>query len=286
MIKVADLPLEQDIGPFCLYLRQRGVDLRVVESSGRQALYVNNEALAEEVREALARYFDEPQLQQELQRIAGQGAERRGPGRLQLIWRHLPTVSLLLLSLAFTALITGFGAGALSDHFLITQRYIPDFFSLGQRWGILQAQLGTLEGWWRLLAPAWVHWGAMHWVFNSLALWIFGPALEKQLGAARLLMLVLLSAVISNIAQFMISGPLFGGFSGVVYALVGAQMLGMRLHPGATQWAPPAMLGLALLSLLVGLSGVLELAGLALANTAHLSGFVCGVALYAFLGRR
>jgi len=47
MIKILELPLEQDVGALYQYLRSNGVPLRIIESSGRQEDWVPDERFRE-----------------------------------------------------------------------------------------------------------------------------------------------------------------------------------------------------------------------------------------------
>jgi GlpG protein len=86
---------------------------------------------------------------------------------------------------------------------------------------------------WRLITPAFLHFGFLHIIFNMLWLRDLGGMIESIEGFGKLLMLVLVSAAISNWAQFVVSGnPLFGGMSGVVYALLGYVWMKGKYQPG------------------------------------------------------
>jgi GlpG protein len=83
---------------------------------------------------------------------------------------------------------------------------------------------------------------------------------------------------------------MFGGMSGVVFALLSYAWLwdqsGMQPRIGL----PSALMGFMLLWLVLGFTGVLQGVGLgAIANTAHLAGLLAGLLwllLVRFLGRR
>jgi GlpG protein len=123
-----------------------------------------------------------------------------------------------------------------------------------------------------------------------LWIWEFGRRIEASLGSLNLLGLYLASAVFSNSVQYFISGPsIFGGMSGVVYALMGFIWAGNFLRPNWMEPLPSAVMGFMLIWLLVGLVGALEILGAgAIANGAHLGGLIIGVllgGLFAFLSR-
>ena len=58
-----------------------------------------------------------------------------------------------------------------------------------------------------------------------------GHMIERKHGPIYLLIMVLLLGVFSNIGQFMVRGPNFGGMSGVVYGLLGYIWIRSRLDP-------------------------------------------------------
>lgn len=74
---------------------------------------------------------------------------------------------------------------------------------------------------WRLLTPIFLHWNLFHLLFNMVALRFLGLMIEGRRGPGLLLALVVVSGVLSNLAQFSAVGPFFGGMSGVVYAMFG-----------------------------------------------------------------
>jgi len=153
------------------------------------------------------------------------------------------------------------------------------------------ARYGELgNDWWRFVTPVFLHFSWMHLVFNCLWLWEFGKRIEIPLGSLNLTGLFLVSAIASNGVQYLWVGPsIFGGMSGVVYALLGFLWSANRLRPDWLAPLPPALFGFLLVWLLIGVSGALEFLGVgAVANGAHVGGLVLGMiagALMALLTR-
>lgn len=72
---------------------------------------------------------------------------------------------------------------------------------------------------WRVISPIFIHKDIFHIAFNMIWLYQFGRIIEYHIGTKYFLLLVAVIAIPSNIAFYLISGPLFGGMSGVIYGL-------------------------------------------------------------------
>lgn len=85
----------------------------------------------------------------------------------------------------------------------------------------------------RLVTSAFLHYGAMHLVFNMWALYVVGPPLESWLGRLRFGALYALSALGGSVLVYLLS-PLnsaTAGASGAVFGLFGATyVVAKRLH--------------------------------------------------------
>lgn len=131
---------------------------------------------------------------------------------------------------------------------------------------------------WRLVTPIFIHFGLMHVLLNMLWLWQLGGLVELHRGRAALIGLVLVSSVLSNLSQFHFSHGLFGGMSGVVFALLGYLWMQGRMNPGFAVRLDPRLVWMLMAWFAVCWSGLLGLFGIHIANVAHTVGLVVGVA--------
>ena len=127
---------------------------------------------------------------------------------------------------------------------------------------------------WRYVTPAFIHFSVLHLVFNLLWWWYLGGQIEQRLGSGKLFILLLVGAALPNIAEFFVSGPRFGGLSGVVYALLGYSWMRARLQPACGLTMPPALMGFMLIWLV---PGFFDMLGTPTANMAHLVGLLVGL---------
>ncbi|WP_354622622.1 rhomboid family intramembrane serine protease [Psychromonas sp. MME2] len=86
----------------------------------------------------------------------------------------------------------------------------------------------------------------------------------------------MLTAIISNFAQYHLVGPYFGGLSGVVYGLVGYCWLFGKLNKQSKINLPNAYFGFLLGWLVLGFIDILPVN---VANYAHLAGLFTGIIL-------
>lgn len=133
---------------------------------------------------------------------------------------------------------------------------------------------------WRLITPIFVHFGILHLLFNMSMWWSWGQLIEVRKGLRFFLPLVLASAVASNLVQYgwtLLTEPhavvLFGGMSGVLYALFGYAYTKGRIDPldgiGVPDNTAMQLIGW----LLLCMTGFLG----SIANGAHVGGLVFGV---------
>ena len=135
---------------------------------------------------------------------------------------------------------------------------------------------------WRWFSHALLHFSMLHILFNLMWFWYLGGAVEKRLGSGKLLVIALISALLSGWMQAKFSGVLFGGLSGVVYALMGYSWLRGERDPESGIELQRGLMAFAVLWLLVGYFGWF---GLSIANAAHVTGLLVGLAM-AFVDTR
>lgn len=144
---------------------------------------------------------------------------------------------------------------------------------------------------WRLFSPCVLHLNFFHILFNMVWLWMLGRPMEARIGSIRLLLFTLVVGVATNTAQYLMSGPLFLGFSGVITAWAGfiwmrekiAPWEGYPVHRSTILFLGIfifAMLALQIASFLLLVFTPIAFS-LNIANTAHIAGFILGL----FLGR-
>ena len=126
---------------------------------------------------------------------------------------------------------------------------------------------------WRLITPIFLHFMVLHILFNMMWLWDLGGMIEKKQSSAFLIFFVISIGILSNIIQYLSSGPAFGGMSGVVYGLLGYTWL-RSLKPQSGYKLNNTIVVLMIIWLIMGFTGILGPIG----NAAHLSGLILGVA--------
>lgn len=130
---------------------------------------------------------------------------------------------------------------------------------------------------WRLLSPIFLHFGAMHLIFNLMWLYQLGCMIEARRGVGTLAALVIVTGVLPMIAQHLmnlLSGPGYvGGMSGVVYGLAGFVWVRGNKDPASGVVLDRQSWTIMLIWLVLCMTGFLG----RIANTAHVAGLVIGL---------
>jgi GlpG protein len=144
---------------------------------------------------------------------------------------------------------------------------------------------------WRFFTPCLLHAGILHILFNMLWLWYLGRPIEQRIGPLRTLVLTLTTGMGANVIQYLVSGPLFIGYSGIIAGLAGFIWMREKIAPWegyplnkATIWFLLlfllAIFGLQVIAFFIQIFSNYNFAP-NIANTAHIMGAVIG----AFLAR-
>jgi len=143
---------------------------------------------------------------------------------------------------------------------------------------------------WRLWTPCVLHGNFLHILFNMLWLWLLGRQVEFKLGAGRYILGMLIIGVLSNTAQYLMSGALFLGYSGIISGLGGFIWVRQKVAPWEGYMIPKATLlflfifivGMVLLQVGVFIINKFNLGDFVfggIGNTSHVVGLLCGMLL-------
>lgn len=187
------------------------------------------------------------------------------------LWARYNRVTATLIALSIiVALLSGIGSNFQFIHFLFISEYrqgLPEIFN-GQLW--------------RLFTPILIHFGILHIVVNLLWLYQLGSAIEQRQNMKRMLILVIITSLLSNLAQFFWSGPLFGGMSGVVYGLLAYVWAQGKFNPRSGLHLDQNTTIMMLIWFIVCWLGLIG----NIANMAHTIGLVSGAVLGMFYSPR
>lgn len=140
---------------------------------------------------------------------------------------------------------------------------------------------------WRFISPVFLHADIFHLLFNMLWLAVLGKQIENRLGTARFILFIALAAIVTNSAQYFMTGSNFIGFSGVICAMITFVWMRQRQAPWEGYLLQVSTFNFALLFLFAIL--LLQLASFyteisfsqaiapQIANTAHMTGLLLGL---------
>jgi GlpG protein len=271
------------------YLFVQGIDNQVeAEKEGSWAIWIHAEEELERAKKLMASFRenpDDPKFQstadaardlREQKRKEQVAYEKRMKSRRHL-FRPLtaygfgPLTFVLICLSVVVFVLTKFGY----DRHAMLSFYISEFDVTSG--GIARLTQGLPEikhgEVWRLLTPMFLHYTFLHIFFNMLWLRDLGSMIEARQGSLTFGILVVVFAAISNLAQYVVSGPAFGGMSGVVYGLLGYIWIRGKCDPGSGLFIHPTTVSMMLIWFVIGLTGILGVA-----NTAHGSGLLVGMA--------
>ena len=270
MERIAVLPSVAAAQTFADYCTSRGLHVSVVVISTQQAELYAEQTDAEQVLAELADFAAEPdaaRYNEAAWQLSQPNTQASGSAGLAGVWQRIRQQSGPLTLLLIVCAVLVYVA------LQIWPRPTFDLLRLQE-----QQELFSL----RLLTPVLLHFSIAHLMFNALALLMYGGRLERHGGSTYFLWLVLLMALSSNLAQALMSGPYFGGLSGVVYGIFGYVWLYGVRFPASGLMLSKADLVLALGFMALGFA---DLLWVNTANWAHLAGFISGVLLAALASK-
>ena len=140
---------------------------------------------------------------------------------------------------------------------------------------------GTLTGgeWWRLITPIFLHWGLLHFFFNSYVLLQLGPMVEQIYGTPRFWVIYLAcglaGSAVSQLPRFTITA----GASGAIMGLMGLLLVyGWRRGGALGESIKASMIRFGVYILIFSL-----LMWQRMDHLNHAGGFVCGALLAFFV---
>lgn len=232
-----------------LYARQIANEVEVSQE-GDWIVWVHSEDMLEETRELLDRFKEDPgdpkymEAAREALRKQKDDEKKTRQSRTRYVdvrttWTRsqlpglLPVTAALLTASVVVTLLTDFGKhGEFKQYLIITRIYEgPNGTGFYIMRGLPEIRNGQV---WRLFTPMFLHFNALHLLFNMLWLYSLGRMVEHKQGALRLALIVMGIGALSNFGQYVTTGsPNFGGMSGVVYGLLGYIWLRGKLDPSS-----------------------------------------------------
>ena len=139
--------------------------------------------------------------------------------------------------------------------------------------------------WWRLLSAAFVHVGILHLATNMWCLWNLGLLGEPLLGPAGVFAVYVLTGIAGNLLSVAVHPQVVGaGASGAVFGIAGVLILLLKakLLPVPQEEVRRLrrnVIYFAVLNFVIGGTSMFLHTSIRIDNTAHLGGFLCGLAM-------
>lgn len=295
MRHIGSIPDETDARRFGDYLLTAGMRNSVEEGASGWAIWVEHDDHVDAAKAELDAFHASPgdakyngasrqaakirsqqeKKQERLQKLHHDVRTSWGSTRQ---WAQPVTIALILLSLlaaAATAVGKNVTGPAMNALRIQSVEFVPD----SEGGGVLvsteplrDVRRGQV---WRLITPIFLHFGAIHLIFNMFWLFDLGGQIERARGSLFLGLLVLAGSVVPNVAEYFWSGPFFGGMSGVVYALFGYVWIKGKYEPHLNMGVSQQTVLILMIWLVICMIGIIP----NVANMAHFIGLVVGVAM-------
>ena len=273
MFKALDVEAQENLSQFSRLLWQQRMSHRIYQDGNRQIVAVASSA---DIAHA-SRLYEQwksgeiaPSPEDNTSFTEYFSFNKGANSLFAALWRYPVTISLVLVC-CLLAIIAPLNS--LSD--TVRLFLYPDF-ALGTRTINISAVLNnfSFRQFLNMISPMLLHAGILHLSFNMLWLWEFGRRIEAKQASWSLLILIIILALVSNTAQYLMSASIyFGGMSGVVYGLFAYIWMWQLFDPAKGINLPANLVFFMLLALII-----LTMIGLdSIADTAHIAGLLCGV---------
>jgi GlpG protein len=153
--------------------------------------------------------------------------------------------------------------------FFITENPVIGF-GLDRLRALTEIEQGQI---WRLITPIFIHFGFLHILFNLMWMMDLGGMVETRQGSRFLALQLTVIAIVSNLAQYLVANPTFGGLSGVVYGLLGYIWIRGKYDLTSGYFLHPTTVGSMLIWFFACLLGLVS----GVANTTHAAGLILGM---------
>jgi GlpG protein len=289
MRQIGTLQNESDAHRFGAFLLTLGIDNNVEESNDAWDIWVANDDHLDHARTELDKFTAAPAGAQYDQAVVAaksieaekeQAAEKRRKNFIdvrtrssQVMQSNIPLTMLLVavtIMVGFLTKVWSEGGQLSEEPALINNLRIAPIVDGGYFHLDAIFKHGQV---WRLITPIFMHLGLIHVIFNLMWLVDLGGMIESRRGTIFLGILVLTTAVLSNLSQYYWAGPLFAGMSGVNYGLFGYAWIKGRIDPTANVGVRPQTATLMLVWLVACMTGLLG----PVANMAHFVGMLVGM---------
>ncbi|MGM0783523.1 MAG: rhomboid family intramembrane serine protease [Pseudomonadota bacterium] len=270
MYRVMLFPHDIDTSELRRALWAHRIGHRFTEEEDGQVLWLADPDQQAALQQLLVRWQRGEPLEPERRKATGQGTSLAVP------FRQAPvTASALALCLLVFAAMGLFGDLVVALLTIVPVGVANGSLAVGSLGEALSS--GQI---WRPLSPAFLHFGWMHLIFNMLWLWYFGRQVEALHGSLRMLGVLLIAGIGANLAQYATGTVLFGGMSGVDFALLGYVWLMSRRVPASGFFVPQMLVVFMLGWMVFTMTDAASVVGFGnVANEAHLGGLVVGLAM-------
>jgi GlpG protein len=252
---------------FLNYLDSLGIEGDIQEDDRQISIWILDEVKLDQARSAWKIFEQNPtvattsRLSSYVQASRSEKPKRRiRPVAIHLGHHGYVTVILVLISVGATLLSL-----TPSLRHLTSVLYFSEFIGPGAP----EIRAGEV---WRLFTPMFIHGGWIHLIFNMMWVLQIGTQIEREVGSLFLLVFTLVVAALCHISQFLISGPLFVGFSGVVYGYLGYAWMMTKYKPSQNFQLSSDTVAMMLIWLGLCIVGIIP----NVANAEHLTGLALG----------